>query len=55
LARKLAEVPKREATHQYPQSKGAPLMKNNWQLVLIKQQKEKEQRKHQAKLAMAMR
>jgi hypothetical protein len=29
--------------------------KNNWQLVLIKQQKEKEQRKHQAKLAMAMR
>jgi len=29
--------------------------KNNWQLVLIKQQKEKEQRKYQAKLAMAMR
>jgi hypothetical protein len=49
------EVPIREATHQYPQSKGAPLMKNNWQLILIKQQKEKEQRKHQAKLAMAMR
>jgi hypothetical protein len=51
------EVPIREATRQYPQSKGAPLMKikNNWQLILIKQQKEKEQRKHQAKLAMAMR
>jgi hypothetical protein len=51
------EVPKREATHQYPKSKGALLMKtkNNWQLILIKQQKEKEQRKHQAKLAMAMR
>jgi hypothetical protein len=30
-------------------------MKNNWQLVLIKQQKEKENRRHQAKLAMAMR
>ena len=30
-------------------------IKNNWQLILIKQQKEKEQRKHQAKLAMAMR
>jgi hypothetical protein len=46
-----------EGTHQYPQSKGAPFMKtkNNWQLILIKQQKEKEQRKHQAKLAMAMR
>jgi hypothetical protein len=29
--------------------------KNNWQLVLIKMQKEKENRKHQAKLAMAMR
>ena len=29
--------------------------KNNWQLVLIKQQKEKEQRKHQAQLSMAMR
>ena len=28
---------------------------NNWQLILIKQQKEKEQRKHQVKLAMAMR
>jgi hypothetical protein len=28
---------------------------NNWQLVLIKQQKEKENRKHQAKLIMAMR
>ena len=28
---------------------------NNWQLVLIKQQNENEQRKHQAKLAMAMR
>ena len=28
---------------------------NNWQLILIKQQKEKEQRKHQEKLAMAMR
>jgi hypothetical protein len=28
---------------------------NNWQLVLIKKQKEKENRKHQAKLAMAMR
>jgi hypothetical protein len=28
---------------------------NNWQLVLIKKQKEKEQRKHQAKLVMAMR
>jgi hypothetical protein len=27
---------------------------NNWQLVLIKKQKEKENRKHQAKLAMAM-
>jgi hypothetical protein len=27
---------------------------NNWQLVLIKQQKEKENRKHQAKLIMAM-
>ena len=52
---KPVEVPIREATHQYPQSKGAPLMKNNWQLILIKQQKEKEQRKHQAKLAMAMR
>jgi hypothetical protein len=49
------EVPIREATHQYSQSKGAPLMKNNWQLILIKQQKEKEQRKHQAKIAMAMR
>jgi hypothetical protein len=46
-----------EGTHQYPQSKGAHLMKtkNNWQLVLIKQQKEKENRKQQAKLAMAMR
>jgi hypothetical protein len=30
-------------------------MKSNWQLVLIKQQKEKENRKQQAKLAMAMR
>jgi hypothetical protein len=30
-------------------------MKNNWQLVLIKKQKEKENRKEQAKLAMAMR
>ena len=30
-------------------------MKNNWQLVLIKQQKEKENRKQQVKLAMAMR
>jgi hypothetical protein len=30
-------------------------IKNNWQLVLIKKQKEKEQRKHQAKLVMAMR
>ena len=29
--------------------------KNNWQLVLIKQQKEKEQRKHQAQLSMTMR
>jgi hypothetical protein len=29
--------------------------KNNWQLVLIKKQKEKEQREYQAKLAMAMR
>ena len=29
--------------------------KNNRQFVLIKQQKEKEQRKQQAKLAMAMR
>jgi hypothetical protein len=29
--------------------------KNNWQLILIKQQKEKEDRKHQAKLVMAMR
>jgi hypothetical protein len=29
-------------------------MKNNWQLVLIKKQKEKENRKEQAKLAMAM-
>ena len=29
--------------------------KNNWQLILIKQQKEKEHRKQQAKLAMAMR
>ena len=28
--------------------------KNNWQLVLIRQQKEKENRRHQAKLAMAM-
>jgi len=28
---------------------------NNWELVLIKKQKEKENRKHQAKLAMAMR
>jgi hypothetical protein len=28
---------------------------NNWQLVLIKKQKEKENRKHQAKLLMAMR
>jgi hypothetical protein len=28
---------------------------NNWQLILIKKQKEKENRKHQAKLAMAMR
>ena len=57
LAGKPVEVPIREATRQYPQSKGAPLMKikNNWQLILIKQQKEKEQRKHQAKLAMAMR
>jgi hypothetical protein len=27
---------------------------NNWQLVLIKQQKEKENRRHQAKLIMAM-
>jgi hypothetical protein len=27
---------------------------NNWQLILIKQQKEKEQRRHQAKLIMAM-
>jgi hypothetical protein len=27
---------------------------NNWQLILIKQQKEKENRKHQAKLIMAM-
>jgi hypothetical protein len=27
---------------------------NNWQLLLIKQQKEKENRKHQAKLIMAM-
>ena len=26
-------------------------MKNNWQLVLIKKQKEKENRKHQAQLA----
>ena len=26
-------------------------MKNNWQLILIKQQKEKEQRRHQAQLA----
>jgi hypothetical protein len=57
LAGKPVEVPKREATHQYPKSKGALLMKtkNNWQLVLIKKQKEKEQREHQAKLAMAMR
>jgi len=30
-------------------------IKNNWQLVLIKKQKEKENRKHQAKLVMAMR
>jgi hypothetical protein len=30
-------------------------VKNNWQLILIKKQKEKEQRKHQAKFAMAMR
>jgi hypothetical protein len=28
---------------------------NNWQLILIKKQKEKENRRHQAKLAMAMR
>ena len=28
---------------------------NNWQLILIKQQKEKENRKQQTKLAMAMR
>jgi hypothetical protein len=28
---------------------------NNWQLILIKQQKEKENRKQQAKLAMAIR
>ena len=28
-------------------------MKNNWQLILIKQQKEKEQRKHQALLVNA--
>ena len=28
---------------------------NNWQLILIKQQKEKENRKQQVKLAMAMR
>jgi len=55
LAGKPVEVPIREATHQYLQSKGAPLMKNNWQLILIKQQKEKENRKQQAKLAMAMR
>ena len=27
---------------------------NNWQLILIKQKKEKENRKHQAKLIMAM-
>jgi hypothetical protein len=27
---------------------------NNWQLVLIKQQKEKENRKHQGLLIMAM-
>ena len=26
-------------------------MKNNWQLVLIKKQKEKEERLHQAQLA----
>jgi hypothetical protein len=26
-------------------------VKNNWQLILIKQQKEKEQRRHQAQLA----
>jgi hypothetical protein len=30
-------------------------IKKNWELILIKEQKEKEQRKHQAKLAMAMR
>jgi hypothetical protein len=30
-------------------------VKNNWQLILIKKQKEKEHRKQQAKLAMAMR
>jgi hypothetical protein len=30
-------------------------MKNNWQLILIKKQKEKENRKQQAKFAMAMR
>ena len=30
-------------------------MKNNWQLILIKKQKEKENRKQQAKLTMAMR
>jgi len=30
-------------------------MKNNWQLILIKKQKEKENRKQQAKLVMAMR
>ena len=28
---------------------------NNWQLILIKQQKEKENRRQQAKLAMAIR
>jgi hypothetical protein len=28
-------------------------VKNNWQLILIKQQKEKEQRKHQALLVNA--
>jgi hypothetical protein len=30
-------------------------VKNNWQLILIKKQKEKENRKQQAKLVMAMR
>jgi hypothetical protein len=28
---------------------------NNWQLILIKKQKEKENRKQQAKLVIAMR